>query len=276
MSTHAEKFRTPHGADFRALHRADFRALHYAQNPLVLPNAWDHASAAVLAAAGFAAIGTTSLGVAAAAGKPDATGDTAAETLALARRLAGLPCPVSVDIEGGFADTPEGVAEIAAELAALGVAGINIEDGRPDGTLADLAEQCETIAAVKSKAPGLFVNARTDTYWLGAGDLGTTIARLRAFAEAGADGVFVPGVAADDDVRTLVDAVDLPLNVLFLPGRHTVAGLAALGVRRISTGSLLLRAALHAVAETARTVAAGGQIPAGLPSYGDVQALAVR
>ncbi|MEV5741969.1 isocitrate lyase/phosphoenolpyruvate mutase family protein [Microbispora rosea] len=273
MSTHGETFHTPDQSDFGALHQSDFRALHYAKQPLVLPNAWDHASAAVLAAAGFAAIGTTSLGVAAAAGKPDATGDTAEETLALARRLAGLPCPVSVDIEGGFADTPEGVAEIAAELAALGVAGVNIEDGRPDGTLADLGERCETIAAVKAKAPGLFVNARTDTYWLGAGDLATTVGRLRALAEAGADGVFVPGVADGDDVRALVDAVDLPLNVLFLPGRHTVAGLAALGVRRISTGSLLLRAALHAVAETARAVASGGQIPAGLPSYEDVQAL---
>ncbi|WP_169982702.1 isocitrate lyase/phosphoenolpyruvate mutase family protein [Microbispora sp. H10836] len=254
-------------------HAETFRALHHAERPLVLPNAWDHASAAALAAAGFAAIGTTSLGVAAAAGKPDATGETAAETLALARRLAGLPCPVSVDIEGGFADTPEGVAEIASELAALGVAGVNIEDGRPDGTLADLGERCETIAAVKARAPELFVNARTDTYWLGAGDPGATIARLRAFAEAGADGVFVPGVADAGDVRALVDAVDLPLNVLFLPGRHTVAGLATLGVRRISTGSLLLRAALHAVVGTARAVAGGGDIPAGLPSYADVQEL---
>lgn len=266
MSTRTQTVRTPH--------QRAFRALHHAAHPLVLPNAWDHASAAVLAAAGFAAIGTTSLGVAAAAGKRDASGDTAAETLALARRLAGLPCPVSVDIEGGFADTPRGVAEIAAELAALGVAGVNIEDGRPDGTLADLGERCETIAAVKAEAPGLFVNARTDTYWLRAGNLAATIGRLRAFAEAGADGVFVPGVADADDVRALVDATDLPLNVLFLPGRHTVAGLAALGVRRISTGSLLLRAALHAVAETARAVAAGGRIPAGIPSYQDVQALA--
>ncbi|GGO10954.1 phosphonomutase [Microbispora rosea subsp. aerata] len=254
-------------------HADTFRALHHRDHPLVLPNAWDHASAAVLAAAGFAAIGTTSLGVAAAAGKPDATGGTAAETLALARRLAGLPCPVSVDIEGGFAGTPEGVAEFAAELAGLGVAGINIEDGRPDGTLADLGERCETIAAIKSRAPGLFVNARTDTFWLGAGDLRETVARQRAFADAGADGTFVPGVADGDDIRALVDAVDLPLNVLFLPGRHTVAGLAALGVRRVSTGSLLLRAALRAVARTAWAVAENGDVPAGLPSYADVQAL---
>ncbi|WP_169946902.1 isocitrate lyase/phosphoenolpyruvate mutase family protein [Microbispora sp. H11081] len=254
-------------------HAETFRALHHGERPLVLPNAWDHASAAVLAAAGFAAVGTTSLGVAAAAGKPDATGATMTETLALARRLARLPCPVSVDIEGGFADTPEGVAGVAAELAALGVAGVNIEDGRPDGTLADIGERCETIAAVKSRAPGLFVNARTDTFWLGAGDLRETLARQRAFAGAGADGVFVPGVADGDDVRALAEAVDLPLNVLFLPGRHTVAGLAALGVRRVSTGSLLLRAALHAVRETARAVAGGGDVPAGLPAYADVVAL---
>lgn len=253
-----------------------FRALHHARRPLVLPNAWDHASAAMLAAAGFAAVGTTSLGVAAAAGKPDAAGGTLEETLALARLLAGLPCPVSVDMEGGFGLPPARIALLAAELAGLGVAGVNIEDGLPDGTLTGVGAQCATIAAVKAQAPGLFVNARTDTFWLGAGDRRETVARLRAYAEAGADGVFVPGVAAEDDVRALVDATDLPLNVLFLPGRHTVARLAALGVRRISTGSLLLRAALRAVTETARAVAEGTAIPADLPSYAEVQALAVR
>ncbi|MEW9534377.1 isocitrate lyase/phosphoenolpyruvate mutase family protein [Microbispora sp. NPDC049125] len=251
-----------------------FRALHHADRPLVLPNAWDHASAAALAAAGFSAVGTTSLGVAAAAGKPDATGGTREETLTLARRLAALPCPVTVDIESGFGGTPAQVAELAAELAAAGIAGINIEDGRPDGTLAPVAGRCETIAAVKSRVPGLFVNARTDTFWLGDGSMSQTLTRARAYARAGADGVFVPGVATDDDIRAIVDAVPLPLNVLFLPGRHTVPALAALGVRRISTGSLLLRAALHAVVTTARAVADGGRVPAGLPSYAEVQALA--
>lgn len=145
-----------------------FRALHRAGRPLFLPNAWDRASAAALAARGFPAIGTTSLGVAAAAGLPDAAGATRETTLWLARDLVRLPVLVSVDIEGGFGSTPEDVAELAAGLERLGVAGVNIEDGRPGGAgLTDPAAQCELIAAVKRTAPGLFVNARTDTYWLG-------------------------------------------------------------------------------------------------------------
>ncbi|ETK37870.1 isocitrate lyase/PEP mutase family protein [Microbispora sp. ATCC PTA-5024] len=253
---------------------ARFLALHHGDRPLVLPNAWDHASAAALAAAGFAAVGTTSLGVAAAAGKPDAAGGTREETLALARRLGGLPVPFTVDIEGGFGDSPEEVAAFAAEVASAGAAGVNIEDGRPDGTLSGLDGRCAAIAAIKAAVPGLFVNARTDTVWLNAGGLSETVARVRAFADAGADGVFVPGVAEEPDIRVIVEAVALPLNVLFLPGRHTVAGLAALGVRRISTGSLLFRAALGAAVAAARAVAEGGDTPGGLPSYGEVQALA--
>lgn len=106
-----------------------FRALHRPGRPLFLPNAWDRASAAALAARGFPAIGTTSLGVAAAAGLPDAAGATRETTLWLARDLVRLPVLVSVDIEGGFGPTPEDVAELAADLERLGVAGVNIEDG---------------------------------------------------------------------------------------------------------------------------------------------------
>lgn len=256
---------------------AEFRALHHAAGPLLLPNAWDHASAAALADAGFAAIGTTSLGVAAAAGKPDAHGRTLGETLRLARSAARLPCPLSVDIEGGFGAGPDEVAAVAEELADLGVAGINLEDGRPDGTLAGLSAQTDLITAIKSRVPDLFVNARTDAFWLEVPDaLPVALARSSAFVAAGADGVFVPGVAADDDVAALVAGCAAPLNVLFLPGRHTVAGLAALGVRRISLGSLLFRAALAATVRTARAAAAGEPIDGGLPGYADVVALISR
>jgi 2-methylisocitrate lyase-like PEP mutase family enzyme len=245
-----------------------FHDLHRQERPLLLPNAWDFASGAALAAAGFPAIGTTSLGVAAAAGKPDAEGGTREETLALARSLARLPVPVTVDIEGGFSERPEEVAALAAELLSYGVAGINIEDGRPDGSLAPSRRQCVLIEAIKAAAPGLFLNARTDAYWL-PGHEQEAVERVRAYTGAGADGVFVPGIAEEEDVVPVVDATPLPVNALFLPGRVTVGGLAALGVRRISYGSLLFRAALRA----AVTTALEQRPPEGTPSYADVQRL---
>jgi 2-methylisocitrate lyase-like PEP mutase family enzyme len=252
----------------------EFRALHHGGTPLLLPNAWDHASGAALAAAGFAAVGTTSLGVAAAAGKPDAAGGTRAETLTLARRLGTLPVPVTVDVEGGFSEHPGEVAELAAELASFGIAGVNIEDGRSDGSLAPRSHLAEVVAAVKAAAPRLFVNARTDTFWLAGGPdpLREAVARTQAYAAAGADGVFVPGVADPGDVRTLVRECGVPLNVLFLPGRHTLDDLAGLGVARVSTGSLLFRTALHAAVAAAVAVREGtAEADPAVPSYADVQ-----
>jgi 2-methylisocitrate lyase-like PEP mutase family enzyme len=253
---------------------AEFRALHHAAGPLLLPNAWDFASAAALADAGFAAIGTTSLGVAAAAGRPDGHGATLDETLRLARAAVRLPCSVTVDLEGGFGGGPAEVAALAEELAGMGVAGINLEDGRPDGSLTDVAAQVEVIGAIKSRVPSLFVNARTDAFWLAVADpLPEALLRSAAFARAGADGVFAPGIATDDDISVFVAESALPVNVLFLPGRHTVAGLAALGVRRVSLGSLLFRAALHTTVRTAEAVGAGRPIDADIPGYADVVSL---
>ncbi|MBC6458378.1 isocitrate lyase/phosphoenolpyruvate mutase family protein [Actinomadura sp. HBU206391] len=253
---------------------AEFRSLHHAAEPLLLPNAWDYTSAAALAAAGFAAIGTTSLGVAAVAGKPDGHGATLEETLRLAGSVARLPCPVTVDLEGGFGGGPTDIAVLAERLAGMGVAGINLEDGRPDGSLTDLTAQVEAIGAIKSRVPELFVNARTDAFWLGVADpLNEALSRSSAFAHAGADGVFVPGIATGDDISALIAETPSPVNVLFLPGRHTVADLASLGVRRISLGSLLYRAALHATVATAKAVAEGRPVSADLPGYADVVAL---
>ncbi|GAB3575028.1 isocitrate lyase/phosphoenolpyruvate mutase family protein [Amycolatopsis endophytica] len=247
-----------------------FTDLHHGPEPLLLPNAWDYASAAVLVAEGFPAIGTTSLGVAAAAGLPDGTGATRDETVALARRLTRLPCHVTVDIEGGFSDDPGEVAALGAELAALGVAGVNIEDGRDNVRLADPAQQCALVAALKSAAPGLFVNARTDTHWLGTGE--DPLARVRAYADAGADGVFVPGLTGETSIAAVVAAVDVPVNVLFSPAGPGLGRLRELGVRRVSCGSLLFRAALEAVVRTVDAVASGHEIPP-VPAYADVQAL---
>ncbi|MER6309419.1 isocitrate lyase/PEP mutase family protein [Streptomyces sp. NPDC001739] len=244
-----------------------FHALHHADQPLLLPNAWDVASAVALAAAGFAAVGTTSLGVAAAHGYPDGRGlaEVKDATLALALRLNGrLTCPYTVDIEGGFGGGPQQVADLAGALAEAGAAGLNLEDGLPGGGgLQDPARQAEVLAAVKQRAPGLFLNARIDTHWrvTSPPPLSETLARAESYLTAGADGVFVPGIVADEDITVLVREVQAPLNILFTPGRHTLARLADLGVRRISTGSLLFRTALQATLGTAEAIRTGQQLP---------------
>ncbi|MFE3223894.1 isocitrate lyase/phosphoenolpyruvate mutase family protein [Nocardia sp. NPDC059228] len=237
-----------------------FHQLHYQDTPLLLPNVWDFATAAALVADGYPAIGTTSLGVAAAHGLPDAAGSTLNETLTLAAALVRLPVPVTVDIESGFGADPR---ELAARLWELGVAGVNVEDAAGDpGAHADL------VRALKDGAPGLFVNARVDTYWLDR-DHDTTRDRAHRYVDAGADGIFVPGLTRDDDIAALVEAIPVPLNVL---AQRPLADLARLGVQRVSTGSLLYRAALDAALTAARTVRDGGRIePA--TSYGAIGAL---
>lgn len=256
---------------------ADFRALHRPGRPLLLPNAWDAASAAALAARGHPAIGTTSLGVAAAGGKPDAAAATRAENLDLARRLRGLPVLLTVDVEGGFSDEPAEVAGYVAELAALGVVGVNLEDGRPDGTLAPVELLAAKLTAVRAAAPGVFLNARTDAWWLGVPEpRKQALHRARAYRDAGADGVFVPG-APDDTVGLLAAEVGVPLNVLHRPGGPGLEELGRLGVARVSTGSLLFRAALGAALDLADAVRAGRDgDPGGVPSYGWVQELSGR
>ncbi|MEU8969343.1 isocitrate lyase/phosphoenolpyruvate mutase family protein [Streptomyces monashensis] len=252
-----------------------FAALHHRPGePLLLPNAWDHASAAALAARGFAAIGTTSLAVAAAAGLPDGRGATREQTLGLALTLGSEPYLLSVDAEDGFSDDPGEVAELARQLWSVGVVGINLEDG-----LGPVARHAAKIVAVKAAVPGLFVNARTDTYWTGdggggdgaAGTVGTdTLHRLDAYQQAGADGVFVPGLTDPDRIRLLVRHLDVPLNILYSPAGPTLSRLADLGVARVSLGSFLYRRALGAALDAVADIVAG-RLPGGTtPSYAEV------
>ncbi|GAA2981457.1 isocitrate lyase/phosphoenolpyruvate mutase family protein [Kitasatospora sp. NPDC006786] len=251
-----------------------FAALHHRPGrPLLLPNAWDHASAVALAAQGHPAIGTTSLGVAAVAGLPDGAAATRAETVRLARRLGRVGFLLSVDAESGFSDDPDEVAELAVELAKAGAVGINLEDGRADGSLTPVDRHAAKIAAVKAAVPELFVNARTDTYWCGqdAPEAGA-LRRLDAYQQAGADGVFVPGPADPAAIGRLVGALSVPLNILWTPAGPGLAELAALGVARVSLGSLLYRAALAAAVATAAAVAAGEPVGR-VPGYAEVQAL---
>jgi 2-methylisocitrate lyase-like PEP mutase family enzyme len=255
----------------------EFAALHHGQRPFVLPNAWDVASALLLQEAGFAAVATTSLGVNAAAGLPDAagTGRDAAVDLGctLARRLR---VPVTVDFEGGYSDDPAAVAALAAELADAGVAGINLEDGLPGGALRPVGQHLAVIAAVVAAVPGLFVNARTDTYWLKTPApverLGETLRRVEAYRDAGAHGVFVPGLTGQADTAAVAARAGVPLNVLWQQSTP-LADLAAAGVARVSTGSALYRAALGAALRAAAEAREAPAAPVGPVGYDEIQRL---
>ncbi|MCU4187015.1 isocitrate lyase/phosphoenolpyruvate mutase family protein [Acidiferrimicrobium sp. IK] len=242
-----------------------FHRLHRGDTPLILPNAWDFASGAAFADAGFLAVGTTSLGVAAANGLPDAAGATLTQTLDLASRLVKLDVPITVDLEAGFGQDP---SELSAQLWELGVAGVNIEDGRSDH-LCEPVEQARFLRAFKDGAPGLFLNARIDTYWLGI-MTDSTLERAKRYEQAGADGVFVPGLTDDRAISATANGVDVPLNVLAQPD---AGRLAALGVRRISTGSLLYRSALGAAVQVAASLRDGRPLDPQAPSYEAVQTL---
>ncbi|HYJ76197.1 MAG TPA: isocitrate lyase/phosphoenolpyruvate mutase family protein, partial [Kineosporiaceae bacterium] len=218
-----------------------FADLHRPGDPFVLPNAWDVGSARALLASGFPAVGTTSLGVAASHALPDATGAARHAVVELARDLvaAGLGRPVTCDLEDGFGTDPAAVADL---VASLGVDGVNLEDATA-GALVDPDVHARRIRAVKDRCPQVFVNARTDVFWLGEGNVDDAVARLARYVDAGADGVFAPGALDAGTIQVIVERVGAPLNVLASP---TVPRrrLAELGVARISTGSLLYRVAL--------------------------------
>jgi 2-methylisocitrate lyase-like PEP mutase family enzyme len=244
-----------------------FRELHYQSTPLVLPNAWDVPSALAFIHAGFAAIGTTSFGVASSLGRPDGDRTTRDANQLLATRLAPLDCYVSIDIEDGYSDDPNEVADYVGRLAA---AGINIEDSTAETLIAPEVHAAK-VAAIKQQVPDVFINARVDNYWLGQdASIEATLGRAAHYVDAGADGVFVPGPSDPDLIRKLSANIARPLNVLAIPGASR-AELAALGVRRVSTGSLPYRAAMYAAAETALAVRDGRSVPASTP-YADLQA----
>jgi 2-methylisocitrate lyase-like PEP mutase family enzyme len=247
-----------------------FHELHDAGEPLLLPNAWDVPSALAFLGAGFAAIGTTSFGVASSLGRPDGGRATRDANLALARALSSLPAYVSVDIEDGYDDDPEQVAAYVAELAAAGAAGINIEDSSAEKLITPEAHAAK-VAAIKERCPGLFVNARVDTYWLGQeATPQATLARAARYVRAGADGVFVPGASEPAVLREICESVPVPVNTLVIPG-SSLSELSAFGVRRVSTGSLPYRAAVRAAVEVADAVREGRAMPAAVP-YPELQA----
>lgn len=235
-----------------------FLALHEGEKPLLLPNPWDRGSAKLLASLGFEALATTSSGAAATQGGLDGS-MTAAEAIASAAEIVeATDLPVSADLENGFADDPEGVAETLRLARDAGLAGASIEDysGRRDAPFYDIELASERIVAAAEAAHGgparLVLTARAENHLRGVTDLADTIARLQAYQEAGADVLYAPGLSDPEDIRQVVSSVDLPVNVLAWPGAPSVAELAAIGVRRISVGGAFAYAALGAVVEAAR------------------------
>ena len=252
--------------------RGTFAPLHRPGDPFVLPNAWDVGTARALAAAGFPAVGTTSLGVAASHGLVDGAREDREQTRRLVAALldADLGVPLTVDVADGWSDDPGEVADV---VAGLGVDGVNLEDSTR-GVLVDPAVHEARIRAVVAQAPPVFVNARCDVLWLGGDDVTEAVVRLRRYVDAGAHGVFLPGAADPSTVARVVHEVPAPLNVLASP-TLTLADLAALGVSRVSTGSLPYRAALHAAVSAAIAVRDGSALPGALP-YDEVQKLHAR
>jgi len=257
---------------------AEFAALHRPGAPLLLPNAWDLASARWLRAAGHPVVGTTSLGVAIATGRRDGSGETAMETFELAERLTRAGITVTVDLEAGFSDEPEEVGGFAARLAALGVVGVNIEDSDVRGSLVQVDLAAAKVSAIASAAPELYLNARTDPFWVDERSsppdrLAETVRRAHQYLEAGASGIFVPGVLALDVVSSITGAVRAPVNVLAQPG-VALAVLADAGVARVSTGSLLFRLALGAISAAAGELRDGTFTPpAATPTYDEAAAV---
>ena len=246
--------------------RERFRALHAAGRLFVMPNPWDAGSARLLAAAGFEALATTSAGFAWALGKNDQAVTRDELVAHVAELAAATDLPLNVDSERCYPDDPGGVAETVRLLSDVGAAGFSIEDYDPATGLDEVGAAAERVAvaaeASRSLPEPMLLTGRAENHIRGVDDLDDTIARLLAYRDAGADALYAPGLTDLGQIAAVVEAVELPMNVLVLPGGPTVAELASVGVRRVSTGSLLAGAAYGALVEEAQRLLADGTAPA--------------
>ena len=245
-----------------------FKALHERAGCFVIPNPWDAGTARILGALGFEALATTSAGFAFTLGRMDGEGAVSrAEMLANARDIVdAADLPVSADLEGGFGDAPEVAAETIRLAGEAGLVGGSIEDatGVSDRPIYDFGLAVERVAAAAEAARGLAfpftLTARAENYLHGRPDLEDTIRRLQAFQAAGADVLYAPGLKTRRDIETLVRAVDRPVNVVMgLQGvKLSVPQLAEVGVKRVSLGSALSRAALGSFLAAVREIKTEG------------------
>jgi len=247
-----------------------FLALHRAPALVILPNAWDVASAKLFELEGFEAIGTTSAGIAATLGHADGQRMSLDENMEVVRRIVlNTALPVSADVEAGYAPTVEGVARTAAAVVDAGAAGLNLEDGTgdPRAPLLDRSQQVERIAAIRetiaSMGTSLVINARTDVFLTGeglAGGLRHAIERGNAYREAGADCIFVPDTGDLDKsaIAILVEEIDAPVNIIAGATTPSIPELQDLGVARVSLGPRPMRAVLSLLRKIARELMTAG------------------
>jgi 2-methylisocitrate lyase-like PEP mutase family enzyme len=237
-----------------------FRELHERDRLFLLPNPWDVGSAKILAALGFEALATTSAGFALAIGKPDQQVTRDELVVHVAELAAAIELPLNVDSERLYPDDSGGVAETVRLLADAGAAGCSIEDYDPKtGQIDDVGAAAERVGVAAEAARGrLVLTGRAENRLYGVGDLDDTIARLIAYRDAGADVVYAPGLTDLDEIRRVVKAVRVPVNVLALRSGPSIAELASVGVRRVSTGSGLARAAYGAFVTAAEELRDAG------------------
>jgi len=245
------------------------RKLHHGPRILALPNAWDVVSARILEEVGHPAIATSSAAVAFAHGYPDGQRISRGEMLdAVARIAQAVRVPVTADLESGYGKTPEEMADFTKAMVVAGVAGLNFEDvtGDDESSHVELGLQVRNICAIRETSAALgvpvVINARTDVYLMPIGPEATrferTVERLRAYREAGADCLFVPGVCDRETIVKLVKALDAPLNILASQGCPSLDELEKMGVARVSAGSSAMRAAMGAFQRVAKDWLAHG------------------
>jgi len=237
-----------------------FEALHRREAAFIIPNPWDVGTARLLAHLGFEALATTSMGYAFSVGKRDNTIDRGRMMKHISAIASATELPVSADLENGFGNDPEGVAETITFSASAGAVGGSIEDatGRSDHPVYEIEHAVDRIRAAVEAARALpfyfTLTARAENYLHDRPDLKDTITRLQAYQEAGADVLYAPGLASKDDIAAVVSSLDRPVNVVMgLQGiQLSLAELSTLGVKRVSVGSALCRAALGSFLRAAR------------------------
>ncbi len=243
-----------------------FRKLHERSGTFVIPNPWDPGSARLLAALGFEALTSTSAGFAFSRGLPDYGVGRDVILTHVADLAASTDLPMAADLENGFGDAPETVAKTIRLAGATGIVGGSIEDatGNPDAPIYSLEASVERIRAAVEAARSLpfpfTLTARAENYLHGRNDLADTIRRLQAFQDAGADVLYAPGLKTREEIATVLREIDRPLNVVmsFADGNLSVAELTELGVKRISVGAALARAAMGAFQRAAEELRTAG------------------
>ena len=264
-----------------------FRALHKGPNTMILPNAWDVISAKMFEECGCEAIGTTSAGIAMSLGYPDGQEIPFETMLRIIKNMVNaVDVPVSADLESGYGETTKEVLDTIEQVISAGLVGINLEDATGDASspIYDPQLQKEKIAAIREYCDSigfpLFINARTDIFWLNIGEpesrIDEAIYRVKLYEEAGADCVFVPALKDIDEIKKLRKAVNCPINLLAVPGLPSLEELSEIGIERVSTGSSPFRASVSLLKQIGDEIVnqrTFNKITDNVLSYGEVSTL---